>query len=205
MLEHLFSRCASWGSSAGSRLYIFLARVRKPLSVEPHFCCLWATGHYEQPHFPPCPSPSRTQGKISSSLSWPCLYRICTHQKLYLSTLGNTSYLSFRNMFFSQWLFPWGCQRFLCRALCAGGRFGRVRHQLPQPEPLLMQNRVHKSIQIWPWMRAKHPGPEFEWTNLKENSCIKLSRVTHNKHELTGPPAGRSGIHVMVTGGTEMN
>lgn len=164
MLEHLFLRCASWGSSAGSRLYIFLAQVRKPLSVEQHLCCLWATRHYEQPHFSPCPSPSRIQGITSSSLSWPCLYHIRRHHKLYLSALGNTSYSSLRNVFFSQLLFPWGCQRFPRHMLCTGGRFGHVRHQLPQPEPWLMQNRP------LPLHQGTEQGPQ-EYPNLALNEC----------------------------------
>lgn len=122
--------------------------------------------------------------------------RICGHHKLYLSTLGNTSYSYFRNMFFSWWLFTWGCQ--WCPLLCMMCRWEGWPCQTPAapswppaPREGKALNSVHKSIWIWPWMSARHSRPEYEWTNLKDNSYVKLSYASHNKHELTGPPTGQ--------------
>ena len=143
MLEHLFWRCASWGSSTSSRLYISMAQVRKPpkLSVEPHFCCLWAIRHLWTALL--FSLPLSQQGSVKKYLIFPSLVS--------LASLDTTNYtyqpLEIQvNPISETCSFPDNCSLGAitdvpCCVLCAGGRFGHARHQLPHPDPLLMQNR----------------------------------------------------------------
>lgn len=74
------------GSSTASRLCVSMVQVRKNpcLSIEPHFCCLWAIGYWWTAPFFSLPLSQQGSVKNISSHSWPCLCHICKHHKWYL-------------------------------------------------------------------------------------------------------------------------
>lgn len=163
MLQHLFSRCASWGSSAGSRLYISMAEVRKPLrlSVEPYFCCLWAIRHlWTAPLFSlPLSQQGSVKNTILSSLAL-CLASVDTTNYTYQPLEIQVTPIS------ETCSFPDDCSLGAvsdvpCCVWCAGGRVGHVRHQLPNPDPCTKRRQGTKQC-------------SQEYLNLALNECQKL-------------------------------